>query len=595
VPQWKPNAGGSGGGGVTDHGALTGLADDDHLQYLPVNGDRSMLADLSLGSNAITDLADPVNPQDAATKFYVDSVLLIPGPQGEQGPQGDPGPEGPQGPAGADGADGAPGATGPQGPAGPQGEQGPVGPQGPAGATGPQGPQGLQGPQGIQGPKGDTGDTGPQGPTGPAGATGATAGEGITTGTANSIYASNGTTNSWTKVVDGYVASNANIAVSKLAAGTDNYVLKTVSGTPTWAAESGGGGGVTDHGALTGLADDDHTQYLLADGTRTATYIKSGTNPAQSGNIRLAKDGYIKFRNEANSADLNAISKDTSNNILIGNGSSVFSVSETGITFTNAATVTNLATPTATSDAATKGYVDGYIWSNANIAANANIAVTKLASGTDGYVLKTVSGVPTWAAESGGGGGGSDPLALTNYLSIGTNPAASGSVRLAKDGYIKFRNEANTADITAIAKDTSNRVVVGDGYLIYTTSTTGIVFDSSLSSVTVGAGSVSVAGWGNTLKLSGGNNTIGASGGAGNVEIYGGYANGGTDGLVNIYTGNTMRVSVTNTLLDVFPYIKLNNVTAPGTNPTSGGFLYVESGALKYRGSSGTITTIAVA
>jgi len=29
-----------------------------------------------------------------------------------------------------------------------------------------------------------------------------------------------------------------------------------------WIAGSGGGGGVTDHGALTGLADDDHTQYF---------------------------------------------------------------------------------------------------------------------------------------------------------------------------------------------------------------------------------------------------------------------------------------------------------------------------------------------
>jgi hypothetical protein len=35
------------------------------------------------------------------------------------------------------------------------------------------------------------------------------------------------------------------------------------------------------------------------------------------------------------------------------------------------------------------------------------------------------------------------------------------------------------------------------------------------------------------------------------------------------------------------------NATAPGSNPTGGGFLYVESGALKYRGSSGTVTTIA--
>lgn len=33
--------------------------------------------------------------------------------------------------------------------------------------------------------------------------------------------------------------------------------------------------------------------------------------------------------------------------------------------------------------------------------------------------------------------------------------------------------------------------------------------------------------------------------------------------------------------------------TAPTTDPTGGGILYVESGALKFRGSSGTITTLA--
>jgi hypothetical protein len=38
------------------------------------------------------------------------------------------------------------------------------------------------------------------------------------------------------------------------------------------AAPSGGGGGVTDHGALSGLVpDDDHTQYVLADGVRSTT------------------------------------------------------------------------------------------------------------------------------------------------------------------------------------------------------------------------------------------------------------------------------------------------------------------------------------
>ena len=38
-----------------------------------------------------------------------------------------------------------------------------------------------------------------------------------------------------------------------------------------------------------------------------------------------------------------------------------------------------------------------------------------------------------------------------------------------------------------------------------------------------------------------------------------------------------------------------NRTTAPTTNPASGGVLYAESGALKWRGSSGTVTTIAPA
>jgi hypothetical protein len=40
--------------------------------------------------------------------------------------------------------------------------------------------------------------------------------------------------------------------------------------------------------------------------------------------------------------------------------------------------------------------------------------------------------------------------------------------------------------------------------------------------------------------------------------------------------------------------VLINNLTtAPTTNPSGGGFLYCEGGALKYRGSSGTVTTIA--
>lgn len=38
-----------------------------------------------------------------------------------------------------------------------------------------------------------------------------------------------------------------------------------------------------------------------------------------------------------------------------------------------------------------------------------------------------------------------------------------------------------------------------------------------------------------------------------------------------------------------------NRTAAPSTNPSGGGILYCESGALKYRGSSGTVTTLAAA
>jgi len=55
----------------------------------------------------------------------------------------------------------------------------------------------------------------------------------------------------------------------------------------------------------------------------------------------------------------------------------------------------------------------------------------------------------------------------------------------------------------------------------------------------------------------------------------------------NIFLGMTARASSAQKTLH------LANATAPTGNPSGGGVLYVENGALKYRGSSGTVTTIA--
>lgn len=52
-----------------------------------------------------------------------------------------------------------------------------------------------------------------------------------------------------------------------VTAPTAGQVLTWNSGSSRWEPQAAASG-VTDHGLLTGLSDDDHTQYLLADGTR---------------------------------------------------------------------------------------------------------------------------------------------------------------------------------------------------------------------------------------------------------------------------------------------------------------------------------------
>jgi hypothetical protein len=46
-----------------------------------------------------------------------------------------------------------------------------------------------------------------------------------------------------------------------------------------------GGASITDHGALAGLTDDDHTQYTLADGTRAFSGVVGGVTPTSSAHL----------------------------------------------------------------------------------------------------------------------------------------------------------------------------------------------------------------------------------------------------------------------------------------------------------------------
>lgn len=73
---WVPTA--STGGGVTDHGALLGLNDDDHPQYLLTDGTRILGGNMSLGNNKLTNSAAPTEAKDVANleTTIVNSIIF---------------------------------------------------------------------------------------------------------------------------------------------------------------------------------------------------------------------------------------------------------------------------------------------------------------------------------------------------------------------------------------------------------------------------------------------------------------------------------------------------------------------------------------
>lgn len=116
-----------------------------------------------------------------------------------------------------------------------------------------------------------------------AGATQADARTAIGAGTSNLTI---GTTSTTAKAGN-YTPPDASTTVkgivelattAEATTGTDTTRAVTPAGVA--AAIAGVGGGVTDHGALSGLADDDHTLYALADGTRGAFAATSHTHTA---------------------------------------------------------------------------------------------------------------------------------------------------------------------------------------------------------------------------------------------------------------------------------------------------------------------------
>ncbi len=71
-----------------------------------------------------------------------------------------------------------------------------------------------------------------------------------------------------------------------------------------------GGGGVTDHGELTGLEDDDHTQYLLADGSR---YVSGSLLPSSNESYNFGASNMRWYKLYSKSVDVDFVITDSVN------------------------------------------------------------------------------------------------------------------------------------------------------------------------------------------------------------------------------------------------------------------------------------------
>lgn len=90
-----------------------------------------------------------------------------------------------------------------------------------------------------------------------------------------------------------------------------------------------GGGGVTDHWALTGLADDDHTQYTKADGTRAFTWKQSySSHPTFSADTEIVDKKYVDDAVVAGGGYTDEQAQDAVGGILVDSGRIDFTYSD---------------------------------------------------------------------------------------------------------------------------------------------------------------------------------------------------------------------------------------------------------------------------
>jgi hypothetical protein len=156
------------GGGITDHGLLNGLSDDDHPQYILVDGSRAFSSTVAGVMPTETKVGADLRFKsliggDNITLSSDSNEITISGSAGDGGTSGT---SGSSGTSGADGTSGSSGTSGIQGDPGTSGSSGISGADGTSGSSGTSGADGTSGSSGTSGADGTSGSSGSSGTSG---------------------------------------------------------------------------------------------------------------------------------------------------------------------------------------------------------------------------------------------------------------------------------------------------------------------------------------------------------------------------------------------------------------------------------------------
>lgn len=372
------------------------------------------------------------------------------------------------------------------------------------------------------------------------------------------------------KVVDGYlqspasllvdadVSATAAIAVSKLAAGTDTYVLTTVAGVPTWSTPPATG--VT---SLQGTADQvlvNATSGTPQTGALTLTLpqsIGTGSSPSFTGlTVSGLTNGIVKSSSGVLSGGNSvSLTSEVSGTLGIGNGG-------TGLTASGASG--NLLVS------------DGSAWASVPMSGDATIASTGVLTlkntGTAG-TYGSASAVPVFVTDAQGrvtsvtntniNFAGNAVTSITGTANQVTATGTVGSVTLSLPSTVQ------TSTFSATTQVTTNKIVsyYGGGLTLQpasgTTFTLGVGYIATAPAydLRVIAGASSVADTtGGTLSLEGGGGASGNANG-GDAKIDGG-ASWGTGIVGRVYVGTSANTSAV--------YIGSTNVKTTLQGPLTG-------------------------